>query len=993
MARDARRGGRARAGGAGAGAERARPRSASRPTPAGSSPPRAPATACCAASARRWPAPPAGAPLHVVLDDAHWCDPASAQALGHLLESAPVASWSLVVTARDREMGRGHPVSRVLADLRRTGDLSELRLAGLDAAGLAALVGARGGAGDHAAARGAAPARTAGNPFFAGELVRDLDGRGALREGEALDAAPVPDAVTDLVEERLARLDPAHRAAAGRGRRDRPLGAGRARGRGGRARPGGGRARGAGGALGAARRRRRRRRSRRSPSPTRWSARRLIAGTGDAARARLHLAIARALEEDPERRAGRAGPPLRARGRADRTRAGDRRPPRRSGGRRRGARPRAGRRPPAQRALPAARRTSSPARAPALLELGEQELLSADLVRAREVLPRRGRGGARDRRRRHARPRRARLRRRRHRLRLGDRHRRPGDGARSCARGWRRWATSEPRLALRMIFRLVYLLVFTEDDEVLRALVRRAEELERQLGDAEAKVLAGFTTAIAKCAPPPDILPHVLDDPRGHAWSCSIWRRDATARTCCFRVVQLSAVAHYALGRIPECERRSSAAAEIATRLGSPRFAWEVDLNRGMRLIDRGDAGGRRGAAPSSRGDRAAPAPRHPDRRRSWSALMLAEWIFDGETARSRVVYEAMEAATTARGSLSAFASLHDRRRRRSRDRPAAPVGSCSTDDLEPLPRPDVHMPHDRLLLALTATIVGDREAGARLRQLLEPMRPYLLQAAPGDQLRPYCPEWHIGRLELLAGRPEAAVGELRAAVARADELEVVWLRAPGRESTSPGPSTDHGDADEAEASLAEAEALAERYGLGWVEQVRRRGPRRDRGSRAGGHRRSTERTRPIRALATRGGRRALGRDGARPRRRRARASLRRAPPPAGAGSRDGARIPAGSGRRLQRHDRLRAGALRDRAARRRTLALGDRGRFSRRRRARLLEPAPLDAAVTIHFGLAEWVRVAAGIEDALAAMVAGRCSVEGDVVLAARLEAMFGGR
>jgi len=30
-----------------------------------------------------------GAPLQVVLDDAHWCDAASAQALGHLLDSAP----------------------------------------------------------------------------------------------------------------------------------------------------------------------------------------------------------------------------------------------------------------------------------------------------------------------------------------------------------------------------------------------------------------------------------------------------------------------------------------------------------------------------------------------------------------------------------------------------------------------------------------------------------------------------------------------------------------------------------------------------------------------------------------------------------------------------------------------------------------------------------------------------------------------------------------
>ena len=65
----------------------------------------------------------------------------------------------------------------------------------------------------------------------------------------------------------------------------------------------------------------------------------------------------------------------------------------------------------------------------------------------------------------------------------------------------------------------------------------------------------------------------------------------------------------------------------------------------------------------------------------------------------------------------------------------------------------------------------------------------------------------------------------------------------------------------------------------------------------------------------------------------------------------------------------------------------------SRAGRARLIEPAPLDAAVTIHFGLADWVRVLAGKQDPLTAMVAGRCSVEGDVTLAARLEAMFGAR
>jgi SCP-2 sterol transfer family len=60
--------------------------------------------------------------------------------------------------------------------------------------------------------------------------------------------------------------------------------------------------------------------------------------------------------------------------------------------------------------------------------------------------------------------------------------------------------------------------------------------------------------------------------------------------------------------------------------------------------------------------------------------------------------------------------------------------------------------------------------------------------------------------------------------------------------------------------------------------------------------------------------------------------------------------------------------------------------------RARLVEPAPLDAAVTVHMGLAQWVRVMAGVESAITAMAGGRCSVEGDVMLAVRLGAMFGG-
>lgn len=58
-----------------------------------------------------------------------------------------------------------------------------------------------------------------------------------------------------------------------------------------------------------------------------------------------------------------------------------------------------------------------------------------------------------------------------------------------------------------------------------------------------------------------------------------------------------------------------------------------------------------------------------------------------------------------------------------------------------------------------------------------------------------------------------------------------------------------------------------------------------------------------------------------------------------------------------------------------------------------VVEPAPLDATVTIHFGLADWVRVIAGEEDPLTAMAAGRCRVEGDLFVASLLEPMFGAR
>jgi class 3 adenylate cyclase/tetratricopeptide (TPR) repeat protein len=922
-------------------------------------------------------------PLHVVLDDAHWCDPASAQALEHLLDSAPTEHLVLVVTARDREMGRRHPVSRVLSGLRRTGDLEELPLTGLDASGMAALVGARMGRSITPRLAERLRDRTSGNPFFAKELVRDLDEQGALRDSEALDAAPAPDAVADLVEERLGRLDPDT---------ERLLAAVAAIGP---SAPVTLAAKAAGLGQEEAERAVQEALSERlvddvvatEPTvsfPHALVREALIAGTGDAARARLHLAIARALEQDPEAEPAElarhyglsvelAGPePAIAAYRAAAAVAAEAHDHEQAA-----AHMRSG--------ISLLSDTDLAARAAALLELGEQELLAADLIKARQPFQE-----------------------------AVDAARAIGD-AETLARaalgfaggdigfGWEvgtddpmavtllqeglgALGESDPRLALRMIFRLAYLSIFTDDDELMPDLVRRAKELEERLGDVEAQVLAGYTELLVdlvRCSEPTRVLDIVEGSLRLVELADRCDREDLR-----FRVVQWSTYCYYATGRIAECEKAIERAGEIAERLGSPRFSWEVDLNRGIRLMDRGerDAGRelvRRAGAVVRR--------LRPDIQMSVEllALLFAENVYDSKHATSRIVFEALEAVTP-RGYIFAFAAfsaaetgdLDGAQRRISK--------LLAGDDLESLRRPDMHLPAAVCVLTHAVTLVGDHEAGVRLRPLLEPLRPYLISPAPTLAFAPIA-EWQIGRLELLAGRPEAAVEELRKAVARTDAYEIVWSSAMYRVDLAIALHRS-GEAAEAEATLAEAESLAERYGLGWATETAAKARAEIEGCEVSVAEPAGERTRPIRALAARGGRRALAamvgdlndaeleRRYSEPRRQRSiMKGLARAFQPAHA---DGF-----SGALAFELEPLAIEPPLD-APWRWAIEVDSKGG-----RARLLEPAPLDAAVTVHIGLADMVRVAAGVQDPVAVMVAGRCSVEGDVAVAVRLEAMFGGQ
>jgi class 3 adenylate cyclase len=924
------------------------------------------------------------APLHVVLDDAHWCDPASAQVLSHLLESSPCEQLVLVVTAREREMGRGHPVSRVLSDLRRTRDLSELRLEGLDASGLASLVAARVGRAITPRLAARLLTRTSGNPFFAGELARDLDERGALGEGEALESAPIPDAVVDLVEERLSRLDP---------NTERLLVAAAAIGP---SAPVALAARAAGIGEEDAERAVTEALSERlvdklaSTRPTiafphALIREALIAGSDEASDAELHLRIAEALQEDPEAEPSElarhyglavavAGPEraiaayeaaaLAVAEAHDHEQAAAQ----------------------LRSALSLIPESEVAARAPLLLKLGEQQLLAADLILAREAF--RAAGDA------------ART--------IGDTHTLAhaalgyagGDinfgfeaGADDPStvvllrEGLDALGESEPRLALRMAYRLSYALAYTEDEAILVALAQHAQELDRQLGDAESEVLARYTALTAALCRGPDPL-RVLDLFAEEVIALSEIAEHCGRDDLRFRTVQWSIVAHYLRGQMAECDQAIERAAEIAERLGSPRFSWEIDAYRACRLVDRGD---RAGAEALLHRAGATLRRLRPDLHMvvELVPLLAIEWIYDGEIATARSAVEALEEALPV-GALSAvntaYAAIdgdHDTARRR--------LASQHAEGLEELRRGDIHVPMGVCYLALAATVSGNNAAGERLRPLLEPLRPYVIHFAPAIYFG-HIAEWHIGRLEMLAGNLDAAVGELRAAVPRADALGLVWLRGWARVDLALALHRrgEPGDDDEARAVLADGEQIAERYAMRWVQHQAAIARAELDGRPAPAMARAGEHTRPIRALAARTGRRALA------------AMVR--------GQNDEALELRFSEPRRQRA-LLRAAA--------RGFQPTNSGGFcgviayelepyaieappeapwrwaieidSKAGRARLVEPAPLEAALTIHAGLAEWVRVSAGVQNAITAMTVGRFSVEGDVILAARLEAMFG--
>jgi hypothetical protein len=153
-------------------------------------------------------------PLLVVLDDFHWADGQSVALLKHVARSIETAQLQLLVTYRDSDLTKDHPLTGVLADLRRLEGVERIGLQGLAVEDVEAMTVAAAGHDldpDGLALAGEIAAETGGNPFFVGEILRNLSESGMVVYNEQRDrwvidrssGVALPESVREVVERRV----------------------------------------------------------------------------------------------------------------------------------------------------------------------------------------------------------------------------------------------------------------------------------------------------------------------------------------------------------------------------------------------------------------------------------------------------------------------------------------------------------------------------------------------------------------------------------------------------------------------------------------------------------------------------------------------------------------------------------------------------------------------------------------------------------------------
>ena len=135
-------------------------------------------------------------PIVLVVEDLHWADPSSLDAITWLINKLPTLPVALVATYRTSDLDREHPLRRVLLSLDHHPSVTRLELGPLSRDDVAELATAMPGAQDDAAWVDEVHRRSAGNAFFAEEL---------LRVGPA---ARLSDSLNDVLMSRVRPLGP-----------------------------------------------------------------------------------------------------------------------------------------------------------------------------------------------------------------------------------------------------------------------------------------------------------------------------------------------------------------------------------------------------------------------------------------------------------------------------------------------------------------------------------------------------------------------------------------------------------------------------------------------------------------------------------------------------------------------------------------------------------------------------------------------------------------
>jgi predicted ATPase len=156
-------------------------------------------------------------PLVLVFDDLQWADKGSLLLFRHLIAADQGMRVLILGTHRRSELSRSHPLTDILAALRRQSGVSRIELTGLDDNDVVAYLEAAAGRTLDAAGVGLAHAvyrETDGNPYFVSEVLRHLAETGAIYRDASgrwtaetsTEQVALPDSVREVIGARVGRL-------------------------------------------------------------------------------------------------------------------------------------------------------------------------------------------------------------------------------------------------------------------------------------------------------------------------------------------------------------------------------------------------------------------------------------------------------------------------------------------------------------------------------------------------------------------------------------------------------------------------------------------------------------------------------------------------------------------------------------------------------------------------------------------------------------------